>query len=562
MLRLLTVENLLLIERAELELGPGLNAITGETGAGKTLLATGLGLLLGDRSRSGLVRPGADEAWVEGVFDRPEGLPEHLEGLIPDDAEELILSRRVWPDGRSRAQVCGRTATVSDLRELAGEMISFHGQHEHRRLALSDFQLESLDSACGPAQSERRSAAKRAHEAVLEASTHLERLSGGGSGGRRELDLLRWELDEIESVSPDADELAALTEERDRLASADRIRHALEALLDSLAPEYGDHGVRDSIAAGAKAFESLPGGGAGLGGIPERLAALGVELDDLGAAAREQLEGLDSSPERLDEIEGRLESLSHLERKYGGSIVAVLAHAEQCRTRIAEMEDLDGAIERAEAELDSARDRLEAICDEISTARHKTAGPLAAAVEEALGELALDGARFEIAIGRREQPGPTGYDRVDFMVAPNAGIGPAPLGETASGGEISRVLLALLSVAYSGEGGFGRLLVFDEIDAGIGGRTAVAVGSRLSRIAEGSQVLCITHLAPVAARADRHFTIEKRQGDGVAETVVEGLDGERLIAEMVRMLGASEGDRAARAHAVELLSGAGRSDAA
>jgi DNA repair protein RecN (Recombination protein N) len=441
-------------------------------------------------------------------------------------------------------------------------MISFHGQHEHRRLTLSDFQLEALDSACGPRQAERRGAARSAHEAVLGAVTHLDRLSGGGSGGRRELDLLRWELDEIESTSPDPDELVALTEERDRLGSADRIRLALEGLLDSLSPEYGDHSVRDTIAASAKAFDSLPGGGAGLGGLPERLAALGVELDDLGAAAREQLDGLDSSPERLDEIERRLEALSHLERKYGGSIESVLAHADECRTRIAEMEDLDGAIERAEADLDSARDKLEAICGELSTARHEAAGPLAEAVEEALGDLALDGARFEIAIRRREHAGSTGSDRVDFMVAPNAGIGPAPLGETASGGEISRVLLALLSVAYSGDGGVGRLLVFDEIDAGIGGRTAVAVGSRLSQLAEGSQVLCITHLAPVAARADRHFTIEKRQGSGVAETVVEGLDGDRLITEMVRMLGASEGDQAARAHAVELLSGAGRPDAA
>ena len=561
MLKALTVENLLLIERAELELAPGLNVLTGETGAGKTLLATALGLLLGDRSRGGLVRVGAAEAFVEGVFDLPCELDSELADLIPDGAEELVLARRVWPDGRSRAQICGRTATVTDLRALAATMLSFHGQHEHRRLTLASFQLDLLDSVSGPEQRRRREEASLAHAGVLAAERHLEQLSQTGPGGAREVDLMRFEVAEIEGLNPTVDDYDALRSERDVLRSVDQVRAAVVHLTDVVRPDDGSSGAYDALAASAKLFDALGEAGA-TGDIGRRLAALLAELDDIARDARIELDSINDAPQRLQLVEERLDEYSKLMRKHGGTVESVLEHADSCKARLLELDDLEGAIERAERTLDAAREQREELAAALSQARVAAAEPLAAKVEEALADLALAGASFSIDLSRRAETGATGFDRVEFMIAPNPGIPATPLGDTASGGEISRVLLGLLSVAHGGADRGQRLLVFDEIDAGIGGRTAVAVGSRLAQLADDGQLLCITHLAPVAAKADRHFRLTKRvEGESVI-TAVDLLDGDEIIAEMVRMLGAADDDSAARAHAEQLLAGARSADAA
>jgi DNA repair protein RecN (Recombination protein N) len=560
MLKALTVENLLLIERAELELAPGLNVLTGETGAGKTLLATALGLLLGDRSRGGLVRVGAAEAFVEGVFDLPGELNAELSDLIPDGAEELVLARRVWPDGRSRAQICGRTATVTDLRALAATMLSFHGQHEHRRLTLASFQLELLDSVGGSEQLERRAQASVAHAGVIAAERHLEQLSQSGPGGAREVDLMRFEVVEIEGLAPTLDDYEGLKSERDVLRAVDQVRAAVAQLTEVVRPDDGSTGAYDALAASAKLFDAIGEAGA-TAEIGRRLASLLAELDDIAREARIELESINDAPQRLQFVEERLEEYSKLMRKHGGSVESVLAHADSCKARLLELDDLEGAIERAERTLDAAKEQRERVATALSTARLAAVGPLASKVEDALAELALAGASFSIDLSRRAETGVTGFDRVEFMIAPNPGIPATPLGDTASGGEMSRVLLGLLSVAHGGSDRGQRLLVFDEIDAGIGGRTAVAVGSRLAQLAEQGQILCITHLAPVAAKADRHFQLAKRvEGESVI-TAVGMLEGEEIVAEMVRMLGAAEDDAAARAHAEQLLAGARSSDA-
>jgi len=555
MLRSLRVQNLLLIEQAELELTDGLNVLTGETGAGKTLLATALGLLLGDRSRSGLVRTGASEAFVEGRFVPPSSA-ERGESIPTDESGEVVLARRVWPDGRSRALLNGATVTVGDLRRVATQLFSFHGQHEHRRLVMAEFQLDLVDGACGSSQFELRERSSAAHGRVKACLRQLETLGMGGDSGQREADLARFELDEIESVDPSFDELADLKIKQARLRNEEAITSALQEASSVLAPEDGSSGVRDALADSLRKLEGVASTSAGIAVIAGRLSDLLAELEDINHEVRAELDSGELEGISLDSVEQRLDQYAALERKHGGSLDAVLVHAQSCRDLLSDVSNLDAAIERAELELAAASDVQERVATELSTARHEAASDLSRKVEAMLSELSLEGASFSVRLERRAETGEFGFDRVEFMFAANPGLAATPLGETASGGEVSRVLLALLAVTQGD--GSGRLLVFDEVDAGIGGRTAVAVGRRLSELSRDVQVLCITHLAPVAAVADRHFSIAKSTDGTSSETGVTKLEGESLVLEMLRMLGAEDDDAAARAHVSELLA-AGRS---
>ncbi len=554
MLHELRIQNLLLIEDASLELSEGLNVLTGETGAGKTLLATALGLLLGERSRSGLVRAGAEEAWVEGVFSSVGQLPEGLSDLIGDSPDEIVLARRVWPDGRSRALINGRTSTVGDLRDLGATLLSFHGQHEHRKLALSTFQMDAVDSAVGSKQLELRERAAQIHLEARKADEHLAALSGSDGAGQREVDLLRFELDEIEAVQDDLLALDDLRAERARLRSVDAIRAALNGLASLAGDLDGGPSPVDAVASSLRAFDSISGVDSEIDELASRASSLSIELGELCREARSLSEGLDGSPERLEFLEEQIATIDRLLIKHGGSVEAVQAHAEGARTRLAEMEDLDGAIARASAELERLRSAQAATCKKLRAGRLEAARRLAPAVEAQLADLALEGAIFEIGVEPLDGAGPTGADRVEFRVSANPGIAPGPISDVASGGEMSRILLALLAVSVE-QGGDqkGNLLVFDEIDAGIGGVTAKAVGSRLRSLSSGRQILCITHLPQVAASGQRHFRLTKHVGRDEVSTVVEALSGELLEAEMVRMLGGVEGDEAVVAHARELL---------
>jgi DNA repair protein RecN (Recombination protein N) len=556
MLHELRVENLLLIERAELRLGPGLNVLTGETGAGKTMLAHALDLLLGGKARSGIVRPGAAEAYVEGVFDFPARLREALGDRLPDDAEELVLARRVWADGRTRAYLNGRSATVSELREIGGELLAFYGQHEHRKLMLASAQLEIVDGFCGPEQRERRARAAAAHAELRALTRRAEELGAIGGARERELDLLEFELREIEQVDPSEAEQAELEQEAERLRHLEGLRGAAIAGAEAIMPESGESGASALLAAAVAALDGMAGVDPELEPLIERYRALALEADDLAAELRGYEQGVEGEPGRLDEVEERLTALQRLERKHGGTIAAVLAHAEECRARRDELTGAEAALEETRAQLEEARGRLDAIAQELRAAREQAAPPLAEAVRERLAELAMAGATFEVALSEREAPNATGGDAVELLIAANPGVPAGPLRDVASGGETSRVMLALLGVANADVQEGAGLLVFDEIDAGIGGHTARAVGSQLRALAAGRQVLCITHLPQVAAHAERHFRIAKDGSTETAITTVTDLRREAVLGELVRMLGADESDRAARRHAKELLKAA------
>jgi DNA repair protein RecN (Recombination protein N) len=560
MLLELRIENLLLIERAELRLGRGLNALTGETGAGKTILAHSLDLIMGGKARPQIVRPGASEAYVEGVFELPDGLfddPElgELAQRLPDDASELVLGRRVSASGRTSAFVQGRMASAPDLQALGSMLLSFYGQHEHRKLTLASAQLQTLDGFAGDEQIERRRRYRETHTEVMRLERELAEIREREGVRERDLDILRFELEEIEAAKPDPAEEAELAPERERLRHAEALRAAASAALGAVTGTGEDGGgASEAIAVAEAALAGQDGVDAELDKLGERARALTLELQELAAELRSYADGIEGEPGRLEQVEERLDVLDRLKRKHGGSIESVLAHAASCR---AEIKAIEGAEERTgeleAAHTDAARRRT-GLAAELSAARAKAARRLEERVADELEQLAMSGASLEIELEPYPEGfGTNGQERVTFRVATNPGMPVSPLRDAASGGELSRVMLAL---AGQGARGGAATYVFDEIDAGIGGNTARAVGERLRALAGERQVLCITHLPQVASLAETHFRIEKRLDGGQATAEVERVDGDALVAEIVRMLGGERGDRAADRHARELLQAA------
>ena len=564
MLLELRIENLLLIERAELRFGPGLNAITGETGAGKTVLAHSLDLLMGGRARSQIVRPGAGEAYVEGVFAVPSGLldePElaELAERLPDGAAELVLGRRVGASGRTSAFVQRRSASAADLQVLGGRLVSFYGQYQHRRLTLASAQLEVLDGFAGDEHLHRRGEYRALHAQATRDAAELAELREREGVRERDLDLLRYELSEIEAAAPDPDEAAELGAERRRLQHLDRLRLAAGGALEAFAGvDQQGAGASSLLAAADGALTGVDGVDPKLDGLATRARTVAVELDDLASELRAYLDGIDAEPGRLEAVEERLAAFERLERKHGGSIAAVLAHAERCRTEVARLERADEIGGELEERLAQVRRRRAALAAELGEARREAAGRLQERVESELSQLAMEGARLEVALRPLGEHGgdfgPNGTEAAEMLVATNPGMPLAPLRDAASGGELSRVMLALSGL---GPGAGAHTLVFDEIDAGIGGATARAVGERLRCIADpqdtGRQLICITHLPQVASLADTHFRISKRTRGGRSEALVARVEGEELVDEIVRMLGGGASEGAATRHARELL---------
>jgi DNA repair protein RecN (Recombination protein N) len=559
MLLELRIENLLLIERAELRFGPGLNAITGETGAGKTVLAHSLDLLMGGRARPQIVRPGAAEAWVEGVFEMPEGLLEdpelaEIRERLPEGESELVLARRVSASGRTSAYVQGRAASAADLRALGGRLISFFGQHEHRKLALSSVQMEILDGFAGPKHLELRERYREAHRRVLATQRELEELEAAEGARERDLDLMRFELQEIEQVAPDPAEVEELERSRERLRHAEALRSAaLAALAATAGAGDADAGAAGMVAEAEGALGAVAGVDSKLDELGARLAGAALELSDIAGELRSFAESVEAEPGMLEQVEERLANVDRLKRKHGGTIEAVLEHAERCRAEIARLENAESLAGELRERLQREREERRELAARLSAGRAEAAPRLETAVAAALAGLAMDGARLEVRLvplGGEDEYGPNGAEGVEFFVATNPGMPVSSLRDAASGGELSRIMLALAGVAG---GGGAAVRVFDEIDAGIGGATARAVGERLRELGRAGQVICITHLPQVASLAQTHFRISKQVEGESAVARVEPVEGEELVAEIVRMLGAERGDEAASRHARELL---------
>jgi DNA repair protein RecN (Recombination protein N) len=571
----LRVENLLLIEQAQLRLAPGLNVLTGETGAGKTVLAHALDLLLGGRPRSGIVRPGAQEAYVEGIFELPRMLPEAIAEKLAPDADELVMARRVGIDGRTRAYLNGRAATVGELRELGAALVSFYGQHEHRRLTIAAKQLQLLDETCGPEQALRLRACADCFAQVRRAQERLQELRELAGARERELDLLEFELAEIDDAAPDRGEYEGLLATRERLRRHDALCTAAGAGAEALAPDSAEgSGVTTLLAGAGVQLDAVAEVDPRLDGLAERLRAVAIEAGDIAGELRayaEQSEA-DGEAQTLDGVEARLAALERLMRKHGGDIEGVLAHAARARARHQEIAGAEVALEQQLVVLAEAQATLDEHALALRQARERAVPLLERGVCEQLAALAMADATFAVELSERAS-GPAGADDVEFTIAPNRGVPPGPLREIASGGELSRVMLALVTASdgaatpsrrgakgSTAKGARARrdasqpaeTFVFDEIDAGIGGHAARAVGARLRELGDKRQVICITHLPQIASLGERHFSIVKESSDELARTSVVQLGEREVVSELVRMLGADAEDTAARRHAQDL----------
>jgi DNA repair protein RecN (Recombination protein N) len=529
----LRVADLGIVADLTLLLGPGLTAITGETGAGKTLLVEALDLLVGGRADSGLVRDGATEARVDGRF------------VDVTTGEEVVLARAVPVDGRSRAYVDGRLATVGELAERGAALVDLHGQRSHQSLLSPSVQRTALDRFAGPPASEALPAyrAARADERRLEAE--LATLGGDDRARARELDLLRFQIDEIEAAGlSDPGEDIALEAEEAILADAAAHREALAAAQGAVAGAGLDAvGAAVSALAGRAPFEALAG----------RLRSAQVELADLGRELRLAQEQVTSDPERLDAVRARRHLVRELGRKYGETLDEVIAYGQDARRRLAELEGYEERARALEQERRAAREAAASASGRLSRARRAAAGPLAAAIEPHLRDLAMAQGRFEVVVEPNE-PGDDGADDVTFLLGANPGEPARPLARVASGGELSRAMLALRVVLSAAP----PTLVFDEVDAGIGGEAGTAVGRLMADLAPRHQVLCVTHLAQVAAFADAQVVVEKREEGGRTVAITTPVTGEERVTELSRMLAGVGESQHARDHAAELMDTAGR----
>ena len=535
MLRRLRIENLVLIREAELTFAPGLNAITGETGAGKTILAQAIGLLLGARGDAAYVGPDGTEAYVEAELVPPHGFfdEEELAGLAelrPEDEEGLVLARRVFGDGRTRAYAWGRSAAREDLALAAERLIEMSGQFEQRRLARPSYQLDLVDAFAGEDQQRRRAELRLAWRELGAARRRHDELEHGAAAAESRLAELRALDEDTDGLAPDDEE--TLRAERERLRHVTELAEGVAAAGEALAPDDGE-GASGLVAVAEKALAPLER-------LAPELERAGTELRDAELRLRETaselrgfLASLEAEPDRLEHVESELERIAEAKRRFGcASYEELLGRAAEARAELTALDEGADPLAAAARALAEAEDRVAALASELRAARGAASEPFASGVAEELRGIGLGEGEFRVELRERE-PIASGADEVAFLIRPNAGLPFAPAAETASGGELSRIALAIAAV------GGGETMVFDEIDAGIGGQTAHAVGETLRRLAQRAQVITITHLPQIATLADRHFRVEKVAGDPT-HTTIEPLEDDERRQEVRRMLGGEQ----------------------
>lgn len=573
MLEEIRIASLGIIDSSTLELGPGLTVITGETGAGKTMIVTALGLLLGGRADTGAVRSGARSARVEGVVRVGDlagfaAAVEEAGGEIEDD--RVVLARNVAAEGRSRAFVGGASVPVSTLAELSQPLVAVHGQSDQHRLLQARAQREALDRFGGTDTTELVAAYTDLYTRLEATERELDEVVASARDRAREADLLRFGLGEIEAVAPEPGEDTTLAAEETRLGFADTLRTAAEQAREALSSDQGSPDALATASAARSLLDGVREHDPEAGELADRLAELTYLLSDLAADVASYAARIETDPARLAGVSERRAALTALTRKYGDTIDEVLAWSETSALRLLDLDNTDERIAELRAEQETLRHELAEAAARLSAARTASAARLAEEVTAELTLLAMPHAQLAIDVRQAEVPEPSpgshgpllvgkrwlrhtssGIDEVEFLLAANTGSEPRPLNKGASGGELSRVMLAL-EVALAGTSPV-PTFVFDEVDAGVGGAAAVEVGRRLAQLARTAQVLVVTHLPQVAAYADRHVVVEKSHDGTVTSSDLTVLDDDQRERELSRMLAGMADSDTALAHARELL---------
>ncbi len=578
MLEELRISSLGVIEESVLELGPGFTAITGETGAGKTMVVTALGLLLGGRADSGAVRTGARNARVEGLVRLPDGPPgEHLAARLDEvggdvEDERLVLGRQVSAEGRSRAFAGGASVPVATLASLAGPLVAVHGQSDQHRLLQSAAQREALDSFAGTKALRLRERYAETHQRLRATEEELAAVVESARERAREADLLRFGLGEVEAVDPRPGEDGELAAEEARLGFSDTLRTAAAQAREALSAEDGGPDALGLVSSARKLLDGVREHDAEAGSLADRLAEVSYLLSDAAADLSSYASSIETDPARLAAVSERRAALVALTRKYGETIDDVLAWAQESAARLLELDGTDERIEELRATRERLREELAVAGSALSAERAKAATKLGKVVTAELSSLAMPHAELSVAVrqvedadgldvdGRRLRFTASGLDEVELLLAANRGAEPRPLGKGASGGELSRVMLAV-EVALAATNPV-PTFVFDEVDAGVGGKAAVEVGRRLAMLARHAQVLVVTHLPQVAAFADQHVVVVKSNDGSVTTSGLTALDDEHRVKELSRMLAGLEDSETALAHAEELLATAQESRSA
>jgi DNA repair protein RecN (Recombination protein N) len=534
----LEIEDFALIERASLEFARGFTVCSGETGSGKTMLLGALAFVLGERSSADVVRGGAARARVTLEVEPDAALRARLadEGFAGDDGEALLLGREMLAGGKSTARINGRLATGGQLRAIGDALVEQIGQHEQQRLLASAYQLDVLDAFAGDAARARRAAVAAAHERARALEAELAERTNDAGRALAELEFARFAAGEIAAAAPVAGEDDALRERRDYLANVERIAAALASAHAALAES--EVSAVEAIGAAAGALAGVARYSPAIEAVARSLAALQSDANDAAIALARERETTEFDADELERVTARLDALERLKKKYGGSLDAVLAAHRRYADAVAAHETRDEREAELRAALDAARATLVAEAAALGTLRANAARELETRVSEELAALAMPAARFAVELEALADIGPTGAERALFTLSPNPGEPLRAIARAASGGELSRVLLALVAVLAGRREA--TALVFDEIDAGIGGATASAVGIRLGALARASQVLCVTHLAQIAAWADRHYVLRKRvRGSSTVVELVPLDETRAVLEEIARMLSGS-----------------------
>ncbi|MEX1264171.1 MAG: DNA repair protein RecN [Actinomycetota bacterium] len=543
MLRELHISGLGVIDDLDLPLHPGLNVLTGETGAGKTMITVGLALALGARGSVSLVRDGAKAARVQALFEVGDDPPRQVVDWIEEG--EIVLARSISAEGKGSARIGGQLATASALSSLGGSLVEVHGQHQVQRLLEPSVQTAFLDRFAGDEHLVALMSYRDAHDELRNALAALEQLRDASRDRERELDLLAYQVREIETVMPEAGESERLAAEEARLGHVERLLDVGATAEAALAGE--DDGAADTLGEAARALEAAGALDPQADELASRSAALTVEVAELARDVRAYRESLTSDPERLQMVRERMGVLKGLQRKYGETDADVLRFTHEASTRLNELAGADDRLHELNAIAGELDRRVAERAALVSAGRREASGRLGEAIAAELDELGMPGAVVEVALDTLAAPGPGGAERVELRFAAGPEVSPMPLARTASGGELSRTMLACRSVLADIDEV--PTLVFDEVDAGIGGKAGLAVGRRLAGLARDRQVLVVTHLPQIACFADRHVRVSKRAGTAA----VDVLDDRQRVVELSRMLAGLDESATAVSHAEELL---------